>query len=55
MFVSKNYVSDIYFIVYVVFLTLSRSFQTERVATSIGVAFWVLQATLSTVIKIRIF
>ncbi|GMR61273.1 hypothetical protein PMAYCL1PPCAC_31468, partial [Pristionchus mayeri] len=39
---------NLYFIGYVAFLTITKPFQPERVATSISVSTWVLQATLST-------
>ncbi|GMS94411.1 hypothetical protein PENTCL1PPCAC_16586, partial [Pristionchus entomophagus] len=39
---------NVYFIGYVAYLCLSQKFEAERVATSISVGTWVLQATLST-------
>lgn len=41
--------TDLYFIGYVVYLTLTKRFEPERVAISISMSTWILQATLSTV------
>lgn len=46
---STSYFSDIYFVGYVLYLTVTKPFQAERVAVSISRGTWVVQATLSTV------
>ncbi|KAF8373322.1 hypothetical protein PRIPAC_79751, partial [Pristionchus pacificus] len=39
---------NIYFVGYVAYLCLSKKFDADRVATSISIGTWILQATLST-------
>ncbi|KAF8371722.1 hypothetical protein PRIPAC_78151 [Pristionchus pacificus] len=46
--VLVNCCINLYFIGYVVYLTLTKRFEPERVAISISMSTWILQATLST-------
>lgn len=46
--VAVNCSINLYFIGYVAYLCLSKKFEADRVATSISMCTWVLQATLST-------
>ncbi|KAF8370828.1 hypothetical protein PRIPAC_77257 [Pristionchus pacificus] len=43
-----NCIINVYFVGYVLYLTLNKPFQAERVAVSISRGTWVVQATLST-------
>lgn len=47
--IKENPIADIYFVGYVAYLCLSKKFDADRVATSISIGTWILQATLSTV------
>lgn len=51
----QRLVSDVYFVGYVLYLTLNKPFQAERVAVSISRGTWVVQATLSTVRSMNSF